>query len=499
MGKGWRLAISQWTGSAAFVLLLVIVALSPLPFGSNGPESTVILVGLSGLTLLSAALGAALDSKVELPARVPLLTAAVACYLVFAAWALIQTVPGLPFGLPHPLWDEAVRVLGVATPATISLDPQATYAALAKSAGYASIGTAALFLLHERDRRAIAASVFAISAGLYAVYGVVGLAAGDCCVVWQAKTAYRGVATGPFINRNNFATFLGLAAVFLLGLLLRGWGDLRNVRQPSALATLLVRLQLLAAARPVEAVALPAVLAALLATQSRAGITASILGLSVLVFLCARAEVFGSSRKLLRQLLAFAAVVVVVLAFFGAAYRGRLANEGVEEIDRSQSWQIIVTGIEASPWLGHGFGTFPQAFPLYRDDRLASRRYWDKAQDTYLELALDTGIPATLVLLCGFAALVAQCWRGLARRRRERRVFPAIGIAATALVGAHAIYDFSMQIPAVATVYAVLMGLALTESGIWRGPLTPRRLEADIVHSRFSPGPSPVPRVAPDR
>ena len=207
---------------------------------------------------------------------------------------------------------------------------------------------------------------------------------------------------------------------------------------------------------------------ALLCTLSRAGITSTVLAAGTLVLLASQARILGEQRRPIFNLAAFAGVVALSLALFGSSFLGRIADEGVEDADRTQSWKIVVSGIEASPWLGHGFGTFPEAFPTYRDDRLPSRRYWDKAQDTYLELGLDMGIPATLVLLAGFAAIGVQCWKGLSRRRRERRIFPAIGLAAMVLVGAHAIYDFSMQIPAVATTFAFIVGIALTESGIWR-------------------------------
>ena len=205
---------------------------------------------------------------------------------------------------------------------------------------------------------------------------------------------------------------------------------------------------------------------ALLFTLSRAGITSSILGAATLVFLLSQARVLGAQRRLL-HVFVFIGVVALSITFFGSAFVARFANDGVEDVDRTQSWEIIVSGIEASPWLGHGFGTFPEAFPLYRDDRLASRRYWDKAQDTYLELGLDMGIPATAVLLLGFGGLAVQCVKGLSRRRRERRIFPAIGLAAMVLVGAHSLIDFSMQIPAVATTFAFVIGIAITESSIW--------------------------------
>jgi hypothetical protein len=45
-------------------------------------------------------------------------------------------------------------------------------------------------------------------------------------------------------------------------------------------------------------------------------------------------------------------------------------------------------------------------------------------------------------------------------------VFPAIGFAASVVVGIHAAVEFSLQVPAVAVVYAALLGLGVAQS--WR-------------------------------
>lgn len=469
MTPGLRSTLSRRLEGTGFGLLLAVVALAPLPFGSNGPESTLILSALSGLVLASTALALVLRPERLAWQQSAWPTTAVICFTAFGLWAAVQIIPGLPAALPHPLWAEGSRVLGLgAVPATISIDPLATWAALAKSGGYAAIGVSALVLLREPRRRRAAVLVLTVAGGLYAAYGLIALGTGDCCVVWQKKFAYFGVATGPFINRNSFATYLGLICIVCLGHILREFGELRRVSAPSWAGRLIVRLRLLLARQWWTVAALLTAATALLLTLSRAGMTSTLLAGGTLVLLLSQANVLGDKRRPLVHFAAFAGVAGLSLVLFGGALINRVQDEGVEDAYRTQSWKIMISAIEASPWLGHGFGTFPEAFPLYRDDRLPSRRYWDKAQDTYIELAMDMGIPATVVLLLGFGALAAQCVKGLSRRRKERRLYPALGLAALVLVGAHSIFDFSMQIPAIATTFAFIMGIAITESGIWR-------------------------------
>jgi len=467
MGSTSQFDIWQIIERIAYGLLLTIVVLVPLPLGSNTPMAMMVLAGLSGLVLAltSAVLLRHPETLEDL--RPGYLQLAMGAFAAFGLWCVIQTVPGLPGALPHPLWSEAANILGVSPrKGTISLDPEATWFALAKTFGYAALGISAFVLLRKSARRRTALAILATASGLYAFYGLAAWTSGDCCVLWYPKTDYQGVVTGPFINRNSFATYLGLGALTCLGLILREIGELRHVSTGSAARQFWVRATLFLVRRGLYLAAFLVLSAALLFTSSRAGISAVLLGGVVLVFLASQAGLFGRGRKLL-HLFSFLAIAGVAIAVFGGSFLARFENDGVEDAYRAQSWKVIVSGIETSPFLGHGFGTFPEAFPLYRDDRLPSRRFWDKAHNTYLELVLDTGIPATAVFLLGFAGLCAQCFKGLGRGYRERRIFPAIGLAATVQVGAHSLIDFSMQIPAVAATYMVIIAIALTESGVW--------------------------------
>jgi hypothetical protein len=53
--------------------------------------------------------------------------------------------------------------------------------------------------------------------------------------------------------------------------------------------------------------------------------------------------------------------------------------------------------------------------------------------------------------------------RGVLVRQRDA-IFPCIGIAASILVGFHALIDFSLQIPAVAITYVFLLGVGVAQS-----------------------------------
>jgi O-antigen ligase len=87
----------------------------------------------------------------------------------------------------------------------------------------------------------------------------------------------------------------------------------------------------------------------------------------------------------------------------------------------------------------------------------------DLAHNDYLENILELGVPAAAVLYGMLLLLVWRCLRGVLRRRRDA-IFPCAALGASALVGSHAAVDFSMQMPAVAVTYAVMIGLGVAQS-----------------------------------
>ena len=88
---------------------------------------------------------------------------------------------------------------------------------------------------------------------------------------------------------------------------------------------------------------------------------------------------------------------------------------------------------------------------------------YDKAHNSYLEFALEAGVPALVLMIGVLGGLTALSAHGI-WKHRENRLFPCIGVAAAALVASHAVIDFSLQIPAVAVIFAVLLGIATAQS-----------------------------------
>jgi O-antigen ligase len=200
-------------------------------------------------------------------------------------------------------------------------------------------------------------------------------------------------------------------------------------------------------------------LSASLLTASRGGFLSLAVALAVvllLVVLITRPRVaVGASA-----VLAAAAIGAVLVWLSGSTLLERL-DQG-QDAARLPIYQDTFDMIAARPWTGHGYGTYEQSFKLYQD-RSAGPFLVDKAHNSYLEHLSELGIPATVLLYLGPFILFLFCLRGVFVRRKDK-IFPLLAASATVLVAVHALVDFSLQIPAVAVAYAVILGMGVAQS-----------------------------------
>lgn len=170
-------------------------------------------------------------------------------------------------------------------------------------------------------------------------------------------------------------------------------------------------------------------------------------------------------------MLALISVTALVLAGAGAAFwlllQGDIATAGAD--DRLRVYRLALVLIEGRPYLGYGMGAFAPLFASARPINVT--QIWTEAHNGYLELAIELGLPAAAALLAALVWLVGLCGFGVIRRRKDR-MFPLIGLSATAVIAAHATLDFSARVPAVSVTWMALLGLAVAQS--WSSQEVPR-------------------------
>jgi cellulose synthase/poly-beta-1,6-N-acetylglucosamine synthase-like glycosyltransferase/O-antigen ligase len=443
--------------------LIALVVLAPLPLGSHRPWAwTLLAVGIGVLLLLwvwAAARADAPAESVPRELRIPMLLFAAVCL-----WAGVQALPWTPGAWHHPLWAQAGEALGRDLVGRISANPEETGTALLRLLSYGGVFWLALQLCRDPRRARRALTLIAAAGAIYAAYGLGVRLSGSNRILWLEKWAYRDVVTSTFVNRNHYATYAGLTLICAGALLLQRVGAL--LRSPAGLRARIrgVLIHLLGPALPLTG-GLLVIATALLLTESRAGVLSTLIGVIALLgsLFLARALPLRSAGALLGML---AVIGGAVFWMSGENLSRRLAATEVEELtshSRGAVYTLVARAIRDTPLLGTGYGSFPDVFPLYRDGSVSSHGVWAQAHSTYLENALELGIPAAAALCGAVLGCALYSARGLRRRRRDP-THAAVGVAATALLGAHAAVDFSLQLPAVAVTYAFLLGTACAQS-----------------------------------
>ncbi len=446
--------------AAIFWTLVGLVLFAPLPLASVYMWSWTLMACLVGLMLV--AWGAISVVTRDPPAiGLRMVWPVVGLFTLAAAWTALQGSSFTPVELHHPLWDSTAQVLGIGVSSSVSIDPFKTYSGLLRLLTYAGIFWMSLQLCRSRDRAQQVFTAIALAGLFYAAYGLFVEFSGTQMILWFKKSAYIDNVTSTFVNRNSYATYAGLGLICATGLILKLFEDISADRLGRSEAVRALLTSLLERGW-IFVIAWFVICAALLLSDSRGGFLATIAGLIALFLAAGTAQGYGF--RLTRILAAvILAAGIGFIALSGGTVLDRLAT-AVEQSDlRPQIYERTVKATGDRPWLGTGSGTFGEIFRFHRTPSFP--RTVAKAHNTYLENALELGLPASIALNFAVLALGGLCVIGILRRARNA-IYPCIGVAATVLVGTHSIVDFSLQIPAVAATYSLLMGAACAQS--WR-------------------------------
>jgi O-antigen ligase len=310
-----------------------------------------------------------------------------------------------------------------------------------------------------------------IAEAAFAVYGLIVKFSGSETILWYAKQYYRGNVTSTFVNRNSYATFAGIGLITATAVVAHRLLSLEpGVSRKDTIRTLI---HALAEREWLYIVIWFVMFTALLLTDSRAGVVSACIGLAAFLLLLSRSQ--GVPRVAARSMAGVVvAAFVLLLVVSGGTLDKRLYSSVSDATDavRPELYKLTADAIADSPYLGFGLGGFEDVFHLYRTDSHEMMTRSVRAHNTYLENALELGIPAAAMLCLAVALIAVQCLIGFGRRRRDF-VYPALAFAVSVQVAVHSLVDFSLQIPAIAATYALVLGLGFAQS--WSSDVPPSR------------------------
>lgn len=445
----------------SFWYFVAVLCLAPLPYGSVHLWSFSLLAILMSVALVMWTVTTAIRPGTN---AVPFSRYALPLVLLLAVlgWVALQAASFTPVSWHHPVWQQTAAALsGVTVTGAISLDPAATRLAILRISTYAVVFWLAMH--YGKSSRSAGAMLWAISvAGLvYGLYGLYAHLSGSGKILFADKWAYQLSLTSTFVNRNHYAVYAGMGILAVFALLVRQLKKDAHGAFDSSRGFL----------DSVENLKLPVFIltgifivigSALLLTRSRSGVAFTGVALVVFILLL---NVSGGLRK--RSSLAligglmFGGILMFIVS--GESFFNRVVGN-LWKSDRAGVHQVTMDAIADAPLSGHGVGTFPSLFHMYRGpDFDPISPAFAAAHSVYLEFAAGAGIIAAIAYFGLQALIVARCFVGTLIRRRNQ-LYPAIGCAAAVLVGAHSYFDFGPHIPGVAITFAALMGLAFAQS-----------------------------------
>jgi O-antigen ligase len=269
-------------------------------------------------------------------------------------------------------------------------------------------------------------------------------------------------ATGPFVNPDHFANYLGMilplalvAALLRIDLVPRAWvGPMRMLSMAIAFTTL----------------------CAIVLSLSRGGwiSTAISVGALVAMFFAqpkARRAAFArqtDSRTLRWVALGAVGLFIFALMLIGPQGRSltdvRLAetvSTGVSLADRGMLYRRTLAMIRDFPLFGVGTGAWGELFTRYESPPWSPFFYYRQTHNDYLQFVAENGFIAALALGWLFWRLLSRI--GAAMRSGDPRKWPLLAAVITALIATavHELVDFNLHVPANAVLLAVLLGLGL--------------------------------------
>jgi len=421
----------------ARVVIITALCLAPAPFGSTAPFVYMTWTVLFALLTSALAFMAPLDRRLRL--AIPAFFFALALI-----WALVQTLP------LSGIMSYAPLVRGQSVPQLqISASLGETILFVLRQLGYALLFVLLVQLTPRQSQRLLVMRCLALAALFYAVYGILALHEFGDTTWGVAKEAHLGNATGPFRNRNTFATFLAMGLALNLSLCLfrgRRYEHLTPWRDGMAWMHGGICIVLFAT---------------VLTTSSRMGLLVSLVGIGcVLLFWIAAHG--GTIGRVLTVILAIIGLGGAIAAIFGGAAWDRISTADADFDIRLAIFRLAITMIEQRPWLGWGAGAFQQSFPAVRDTTLLTDTVINRAHNTYLGLAVELGIPAALSLVAAVSAVALRTlWTAI---RRGVSPETSAAVAATMIVLLHSTMDFSLEIPGVALVFVAILALGYSDA-----------------------------------
>ena len=209
---------------------------------------------------------------------------------------------------------------------------------------------------------------------------------------------------------------------------------------------------------PLELAALPLSGACLVLTASRTALAASAASLALFLIW----EAFGGGLRVRRWFvpLAVSLGLAATAGVGGDLIANRYLEVNKELGSRLTIFQTHWRAVESSGWLGSGLGSFADLNRMLADRADSGDLLLiGAAHNVYLQWLEQVGLIGSVLMWGCLAWILVIIGLALFRKQRLSVVF-RLSLASSVLVLSHGSTDFSLEVPSIAALWTVLLGLA---------------------------------------
>jgi len=427
-------------GGAYFLFLAIVflVVLGAFGGASRGDEIQQTVVRAAAIGAIAAALW-----PLDL-AAFPNARGAVAGIALVYILLLAQLLP-----LPPDLWarmpgHDIYRPVAEQTHSVgwrpWTLSPDLTMNSVAALLPATAIGLLTL-ALDFRGRLVLAQWIVGVAC-VSAVLGLLQLGSGGASL-HLFRTSSENSAVGLFANRNHQAALMACSLPIVAAILSIRLRDDEGLGRLYGLAGITVLL-----------------LMALAATGSRMGLLLGLVGaVSALTIYAVTvhpsAKVAGRRFWLAGAAASIAGLAPISILLMRSGAVTRLASDPIDQT-RVAALQPMLATVQAFFPFGAGFGTFDPVYRHFEPDSLLSTIYLNQAHNEPVQLAIEGGLPALLLLLLFLGWWVRAAVRSV--RPRESISRRALGMAMTATcltLMLSSLVDYPLRTPLLSGLFTI--------------------------------------------
>lgn len=445
-----------------------MIALVPIPYGSNWPLAWIILQ-IAAFSLLAWHL--LLTGFRQSVSHRPLSKNVIIVLSLLCAWLVyigIQILP-IPDAILRTLSQQTYNIYRhidenlTGFYGHLSIDSYATRGELLKNIAYISLFYLTVSVVNSRFRVKILIYIMVIVGTAEAMVGLLGYFTGHEVISFAFMgNLNKDYTIGTFINRNHYANFMAIIVPLGAGL---AFSDTHYISSAINSKDKIVHfIDELFSHKSILTLLIIIMLSAIVLSESR-GAVLSLFIASILVFLITKKNNKHGYWSRYKIPVYVSLIIAIVIAWNGiGGIKERFNAEDLVKDERLQLLSIEKPIFTDHYLLGTGAGSFETSFLMHRDESLRPIVY-DHAHNDYLETLIELGIIGTLLL--GAAIFMAMfyiydCLRKTSSSFKKSILTGVLVSLFTMLI--HASLDFSFRIPANAVYFYIVLALGLTVS-----------------------------------